>query len=126
MFLNRASIQTYAYGTTGSTSGHTVGSLYLNPCGGSVLIGSSSKPTSLYTYGQSTFNGEITGNTGATFKGNVKINKNLNVDGTCTFNGEITGNTGATFKGNVSITNKSTTTTNGNLVIVGASTHSND
>lgn len=126
MFLNRASIQTYAYGTTGSTSVHTVGSLYLNPCGGSVLIGSSSKPTSLYTYGQSTFNGEITGNTGATFKGDVKINKNLNVDGTGTFNGAITGNTGATFKGNVSITNKSTTTTNGNLVIVGASTHSND
>lgn len=126
MFLNRASIQTYAYGTTGSTSVYSTGSLYLNPCGGSVLIGSSSKPTSLYTYGQSTFNGEITGNTGATFKGNVKINKNLNVDGSSTFNGIITGNTGSTFKGDVTITNNSTTTTDGNLVIVGAADYSKD
>jgi hypothetical protein len=97
MFLNRASIQTYAYGTTGSTSGHTVGSLYLNPCGGGVILGSSSKSTSLNVYGQSTFydkstfRGEITGNTGATFKGNVVITNTTSSSSTDTGALRVTG-----------------------------------
>ena len=96
MFLNRASIQTYSYdGTVYSGS-----DLHLNPCGGGVILGSSNKSTSLNVYGQSTFydkstfRGEITGNTGATFKGNVVVTNTTSSSSTDTGALRVTGGVG--------------------------------